>query len=980
MIQLPGAGGAFPVVALVLATATVAAVESPQSFLAGVDSRDAAALLRAGIKLEEEGRASWALRCYRRVLQLEESPARPDAMFRAARIEIARGNYEEGYELLHDAAEKEGHAGARAVLEKAATRETKNQRDLLERARKSMEKGNAETARPLFSDAYKLFPGTPVNAPFATRRQVLLEMAKCVDSIDDAHWKSKVQPLQGKVVKCSKCGSTGGFISCEPCKGLGKIPTTVQFGRQKKTVDLPCAACRIIPEAPGTGWVFCPPPCYGLQAYPGSRKLGDRERKAVLDVLDKVRSVKTLSGPLASVLDTVENTLLQVRDSASLDYLRSIEPRYSFSREIRDRLGDVPPGEKALAAAAGAWKTAGRDVRIRANFLFSYALEFARWLKPFEMLRAPKKKVDFQSPPVASAMAAAAVAPEILSAEPEDMMSGWLAVDGVFEGYKVEGTDATKGLLEVRGSVPHNVRFFIWLPAAEAGIRWLEKGFWYPRLGGLTKSYPFDIHTRASAIPRGHRVVVAGRFLRDRLGFPRNWFEVWDFRVGLGREAEEVFLALREPVTEMDFRGVKASELAGFLEVLHGIKVEWGSIDGNARLDVSARDCPVGLAVDAVAKAFDASWHFKDGTVVLGRQPPRGDMAPVIEELAALDRGSIRASRSDAAVASRPTRELPDSPAALEKMALDAMRRMDYGLALECRDRLLGGAAEGEEQARLARDREKVRLFHELTRHTPVSSLVGAKEVVRLGIRNRAGDTSVQTVRILERTPDLLRFQPSYGGAIGVKADQVVKETRIAGGEWRTAKRRELSERLAKAGGAGVREQASEHFLLALFAKTNGFPDEGTALLEKAIASDEFGRLVATYFPAASRDLSSAWRKATGRDVKAAPPVEPATAATPVPGAKSGVRADEPFPAAPTELAAFAKKHLDQGRACLARSLPGMEGAKEMILLARQHLEKARDALDKLPPERAADPALKLLRQDVSQGLQDCVKCLGFFD
>ena len=977
MNQSSGGPVSLRAAAIILLSAALVSAQGPKSFLDGIDPKDANALLEAGGKLEGEGQASWALQCYRRILKLGDGPARPEATFRAGMIELSRKSYEEAYGLLRDAA-RHDHAGAKEALRKAETAETRKQVELLATARKSMEGGKYAVARKQYDDAYKLFPEKPTAAPFVPRNEVLLELSKCVDLLDDEYYRERVQSLEASIKDCKKCDQAGGFIQCEACKGKGQVRKLVTTGLQRGFVDVPCSACRMTPGDVGTGWVFCPAPCYGLQAYPSDKKLGERDRKAILDIVNKVRSVKTLSGPLASVLDSVENTLLAAEDSASLDYLRAMKARYSFSREVKDRLGAAPPGEKALAQAVPAWKSAGRDARIRANFLLSYAIEFAQWLKPFEMLRAPKKKVDFKSPPVASAMVARAVAPEILSADPEDMTSGWLAVEGTSDGYEEDSADKTKGILKVTGNVKHNVRFFIWLPAASEGIQWLEKSFWYSRLGGITKAYPFDIRARASAIPRGHRVVLAGRFLRDRLGFPRNWFEVWDVHVGLSRDGEEVLLALRDPVTVLDFRGVKGLELAGFLKVLHGIDIEWGSIDRNALLDVTADGCPVGLAIDAVAKALGASWYFEKGTVFLGGSSPRRDMEPVLAALSASGKGSVKASRSEAgAVASRPAK-LPDAPRALEEMARRALGEMDYGLALECHDKLLAAAAEGSATDALARAREKIRLFHEMTRRTPVSSLVGAKDLVRLKIKNKAGDTSEQTVRVLERTPEIVKFRPSYGGVAGVKLDAIVGETKIPVGDWRTEKLRELQDRLGKVEGAAPREKVSELFLLALFAKTYAFPDQGTPLLEKAAASDEFASLLSTYFPDASRDLTAAWRRATGRDAKPAPvePTSPSGKETSPPR----VKADEPIPADPGQLLAFAKKHMDQGRAYFAQSLPGMDGARDRILLARGHLEKAREALDRLTPGASGDPSVARLRQDVSQGLQDCVKCLGFFD
>jgi tetratricopeptide (TPR) repeat protein len=959
--------------AALAAAAAITAAESPQSILAGIDAKDAKALLEAGGKLEAGGQASWALQCYRRILRLGDAPERPEAAFRAGRILLSRKDHEEAYALLREAAEKQGHAGAKALLEKAETPETRRQMDLLRAARKSMESGRHAKARGEYEQAYKLYPEKSTGAPFAPRKEVLLEMARCVDLIDDAHYQEEVKPIEGSIKDCKKCKKTGGFVECDRCKGKGSVPEEKRLGARMISVDTPCPS-----------WVFCPS-CYGLQAYSESDKVAGKERKAILDLLGRISSPGVLKGSARGALESVDNALFAAQESVTLNYLRLLKPAYSFSRELKEAFGAAPQTEKALQKAlqkaATAWKSAAKDARIRANFLLNYAIEAALYMKPFEMLRAPKRKVDFAARPSAAALAPGAVPPEILSADPDDGTSGWLAVEGVFDGYKEPGSDRTKGLLSIQGGVPHNVSFFVWLPGAAAGLQWLETGSWFPRVGGLRKNYPFDVAARAAAVPRGHKVVLAGRFLRDRLGFPRNWFEVWDIQVGLSREAEAVFLALRDPVTEIEHQGMRASDLAGFLRVFHGIEVEWGPVDANTLLDVRASGCPVGVVIDAVARALGAAWRFEKGAVVLdGSASPRGDMAPVIAKLSALGKGSVEVSRSQAQAAAPRAVKLPGAPAALEELAAKSHERMDYETALACLDKLIRAAAEGEAKWELARAWEKARLFHEMTRHTPVSGLVGAKDLFRLKIKNPAGDTYEQTVRIHARTKGSIELQPGYGARVKVSPEAVVKETGIAGDAWRAEKRRELEERLGKLDGAEPRAKVRELFLLALFAKTYGFSDQGTALLERAAASDEIAWLLSTYFPAASRDLTSAWRKATRRDAKPAPAAEPVVTEASGGSAASGVRADEPVPDAPGELLPFAKRHLGQGRAYFAQSLPGMDGARERILLARGHLEKARDALENLAATRPGDPEVARLRQDVREDLLVCVKSLGFFD
>ena len=88
----------------------------------------------------------------------------------------------------------------------------------------------------------------------------------------------------------------------------------------------------------------------------------------------------------------------------------------------------------------------------------------------------------------------------------------------------------------------------------------------------------------------------------------------------------------------------------------------------------------------------------------------------------------------------------------------------------------------------------------------------------------------------------------------------------------------------------------------------------------------------------------------------------------------------EPLPRSDEELYPFARKHYIQGRRYLARALPWMDDASTMRKHARDHLELARDAVDRFLVGNRDRADATRLRQDVSVAIQTAVRDLGFFD
>ena len=947
-----------------------AEAESP---LRGVNANDAKALLAAGISLEEKGRGSLALPCYRRVLTLGPGPAHAEAAYRLGKLELARKEYESAFAHLREAAEKHAHEGARAILRTAESKDTEAQRKLLEKGDASFAKGRYGEARGFYDQAWALFPPKPAPLAFAPRKDVLRLLARCQDLIDDEHYKLEVQPAERSIRECGQCSKDGGFVECTRCKGKGGVPVYNKLLR--RDVILACPDCRVSQDAKvGTGWVFCRR-CVGLEHYTESDRIKADEKKAIIGVVNKVRNLNVLSQPLGNAIAAVEDQFLKADRSTTLDFFRSMKPRYRLSQTLRTAVGQIPASPALLRQAAGAWREAGADARIRSNFLISYSIEYGRWLKQFEMLRKSKKSVDFAKIPSASSLAADAITPELLSAFPDEDSSGWTAVTAYFKKLEESGSDPMKGRLELESDLPHNVHFFVWLPAASEPLRRFDKGPWASRVAGLGSSYPFAIRERVLKVKRGQRVVLAGRFLRDRLGYPRNWFEVWDIHVGLDREAEAAYAVLAQPVLA-ETEATKASEIAQLIQVLHGVEVVCGGGSGDLLLQVSAADAPLGLVLADMAKALGVPWSFEGGAARLG-EAPRRSLDPVLEELRRMSRGTVSVKRSDAAP-SAPLAQLPDDPAALDAGAKKAMAAMDYALAARHLEKLAAKVSDAAEKRKADLLGKKALIFHDLTGATPRSGLAGAKDVVQLTIRNPSGDVNVETVRIIEEKDGVIRCVPRYGGTLGIRSELVKKREPLSGDEWRRRRDEEMREQLKKLTGmkGKPREMTGELFLLALFAKTNGFPGRGTQLLEKVLDSDEFAWLVSTYFPARSRSLVETWREVTGRkDITAAPPES-----APEPSVESKLSPSEPLPGSVAELLPYARRHRDQGRVHLSRSLPGMPQAEENLKLARDHFRASQTAFEKLGPRVDADPAAKALSREVAELLHACIKGLGFFD
>jgi hypothetical protein len=288
-----------------------------------------------------------------------------------------------------------------------------------------------------------------------------------------------------------------------------------------------------------------------------------------------------------------------------------------------------------LLEAEPAWKGA-TDARCRANFLLGYACELASFIRHFDLLRgsAATKKPEFSSVPSLSFASPDRVSPELLSAFPDEGTGGWVMVEAMFTGYSEKPEEPEKGRLRIDGE--HNVQFFIWLPAARRHLERLEAGPWRARLGGLAKEYPFKLRDRVASAPSNHRVLVVGRFLRDRLGFPRNWFEVWDIKVGLSREQEEILRAVAEPL-EISLANVTMARVARYLHDWLNLEVEFDQVESETPVSCYALGSPVAVFLNQAAQALKADWYYDNHRVVFSSGAPesaRKDVEAVLEYLA----------------------------------------------------------------------------------------------------------------------------------------------------------------------------------------------------------------------------------------------------------------------------------------------------------------------------------------------------------
>ena len=944
------------------------------------DPGNGTALLSLGQWCEQQKRSSWAERCYRMVADLGSAEKNyPEAVYRLARIEIENKLYTRAYKRLRELTGRFSHPAASALLRKAATETSRRQRALVSEGDKLYIANELAEARLKYSEAFTLLPEDPSSADFVPRNKVLEKLALCADKIDDEHFKEVFQPKKRSIRACERCSRHGGFLRCTTCRGTGAQDATLRG----KSIKVACRRCT------GVGYTFCPD-CKGMQYKTQSYKITAKEQEALSRVLTQVREKKVLERPLSQAIKTVQKLVLNTREAATLDYFRAITPKYSLSHRLRNKLGSLPTSAEAIKEASGNWEAAKYRLPLKANFMLAFTCEFTSWLTSYDMLRARNKVSDFSEAPSLRSPPPTVLSPELLSAFPDANTRKWLTVTGLLDGHELDPGGGNKSRLSIKGAIKHNVNFFIWRPEAKKNLQHLASSGWLLKVGGLPKYYPFDIHKKLEAAPRGHKVTLVGRFLRNPLGHPRNWFEVWDLEIGFSPTQEEMYSALREPV-EISFPSLEIRKLGSFLRWF-GIRVALKGITGDSRLNFQAKGCTIGRLIDKIARTLDSNWYWEKGTVVFSRKISKQqgeDVKLVLSRLRSEDHGKLLVLSGNQP-ASRPSpaqpATLPADAVSLEDLANKALLAMDYTLAGNCYKKLEALPDASSRKKQLRRQRYRIALMDELTRQTPISHLVSASDLFEINYRNSAGELLKRTVRILRRDKEHIWIQSSYGEQARLRRAGIQGEKAISHEQWRGSKQEELRKRNGQLDKTGQYGYLSDLFSLALFAKTNRLNTEGTKFLDRAFASDNFGWLLGTYFPDDVERLTRYWKRGSGRVDPLAKIAVPGKTPQEKPAAPSRLKPvkelarNTPPPREPKALLDYGIRHYRKGREYLARSLPGMDDAFANKKLALGHFELARNAsqqLLKLNPKNAN--ASDLAKSSILM-VHTCAKDMGFFD
>ena len=915
--------------------------ETFQDRLFRVDSEDPAELLELGAWCEGQGEPHWAYRSYRLVLELGTGPAYSEATVRMAKIEIARNDYEDAYRRLRTLVDRGFDIPeAQEILRNAETVATRRQRDAFAEGERCFGNHAFEKAQDAFVKAYKALPSGATPADFIPAGPILRRIARCVDKRDDQYYRDQELPFKRSIKPCVACKKDGGFCLCKKCGGKGSWYVTLgKRGGLRRLVT--CGHCN------GWKWRLCDI-CRGL-CHVLPKRLGRDERNALEKVINKYRALKTLKLPINDALREMETVVLRVDRAPALAFLQTITPTYTRTSDFRDAIGAVPLPEGYIKPARSLWRRHSNGLD-RADFLSAYTVEYAQYLRTYDCLRSTKRKPNFRKPPVASQPTDDLTVPEVLAAFPDEGTTGWVFVKGTLESYRDSGDDPTKGILEIRGAVPHNIRFFVWRSPARSHLARFERGAWRTRLSGFTTSYPFaEVHLKLLDAPKGYLVVVAGRFLRDRLRSPRNWFEVWDVSIGMTPRQEELFMTLTEPVG-LNYERLQMQNLAQLL-LFSGVTTSLAGVDGKRQIKCIAEKCPLGLLLEKVSNHLNVPWHCQGEKVVLGEDgsgAAREDLDVVLSFLRrkggdfSLEIGPP-GTRDVVRVVKEPT--VPTDPIALKKRLKTANAAMDYLTAARCYRALREKGTNPMEATQLQRREAAVRLFHALTGQTPVSHLVSKSKIHTFRIETAAGETEALAASILEQGTDHYLIQPSYGGSYRLdwKKNRILEQTTFDRKQWRAHKEAELRKLEVGLNNATPLTRINTLFLLALFCKTNAIPERGSGYLLKLAREKRFGWLVATYWPRQAAELVAL------RD-EVYPPKDGPSNGTEPPEMLPPTERVDPVAALPTsarELREVASALFRDGRDHLQRCLPGKADAGSARREALSRFRRAREALNK---------------------------------
>ena len=308
---------------------------------------------------------------------------------------------------------------------------------------------------------------------------------------------------------------------------------------------------------------------------------------------------------------------------------------------------------------------------------------------------------------------------------------------------------------------------------------------------------------------------------------------------------------------------------------------------------------------------------------------------------------------------------LPNDPAGLRAAARIASLGMNYTLAQEAFHALLAQTRVEETQVAVRRARNKMRLFHALTRLTEVSPFASESELFELVYREASGRQQEQVVRVVEEggsdnewvfeTESLARFQ--------VSTSNLVSKKKISVDEWRRGRRdalrfqeKELDER------SPTRSRAHMLFTLALTAKVADLHELGTNYLDGAIDEPGFGWIVEQQKGLAGNriEIMSLWENVTG--AKASDDIDDES---------------EALPDSPAELKRLANESLRLGERDLRRARETRNSRWRDS--AKNNFDAGLIAVEKWTTLEPSNGEAKRLQVEIQTRIQDTVKGGGLF-
>jgi len=823
-------------------------------------------------------------------------PAAPGADPKAAsaRAAIESGDYGKAIALLQELIAA-GSADAPLLIAEWEAGASRRQKERIAAGEERERAGRFREARAAYQDALALIASAEIpvaSASFASRPEILARIGRLNDAEDRKRFDTEYGPARSGA-SCKKC--KGGLKECDTCEGRGFTIRRKPYGRKIIEEKVTCGTCR------GDKKVFCPA-CSGFEFEIPA--FSERERKAIAKVFLTAASGDALAGSLRGGIQAIEDAVLRT-EGPELRWLGSIDPRYSWSRAIRQVFPPLPLAlDEETAALEDLWSRARRVPEARPNLLLGYACEFVRLTGELSPLRSPAAET-ISAPPDAADQAQSASAEE-LWAFPDSFRTSWITVRAVFDQVADDG--AYRLSVRITGPAAGAIRFFAWKPAAEPVLSRFRRTDWEKRTVLTARGYPFDIETKLRGIERGRDIEISGRLLRDPASPGSNWFEIR--RLEVGRPAEERRLAARiEHPVRITAAAVPLGRIAAILRKWFAAPLRIDGLDPDRAMTVTAMDAPLALAADAIAVALDAGLRLDtDGALAI--------------------------------VPGRPA-ERPAGFSEIEK-ALRAKAGAPV-LAAALPDRAGGASAEPA-----GKDLLLARLTQGLT-----DAHARATELARLRFRDPAGAMREEIVRVLGEGTDGIRVQTREGAEIRLPALAILGRLPISAEEEAARRRAIFAAGEKRLDGVSAIEAAAGRIALLRFAAAHGLED-ATRILDAIVPDPAVPAAVRITFPAgAQARITEAWQAT--REGGADPRAIQALTLHPL---------DAPLPGDPATLAKHAEEHLLAAHIERLAALPGLPEADPLLDRALRRAERALACIAAVKDPKADASRLARIRSD----------------